>query len=98
MAEFNKYATGAAIKKLRCEKKISQEVLSGLAGIARSHLAMIESGKKQTDLVREIESRYNEKMSSTELSAIMSGAQQGAKAERVRIEVEQIINYWKGDL
>ena len=31
MAEFNKYATGAAIKKLRCEKKISQEVLSGLA-------------------------------------------------------------------
>ncbi len=49
MAEFNKYATGAAIKKLRCEKKISQEVLSGLAGIARSHLAMIESGKKQAN-------------------------------------------------
>ena len=49
MAEFNKYATGAAIKKLRCEKKISQEVLSGLAGIVRSHLAMIESGKKQAN-------------------------------------------------
>lgn len=49
MAQFNKYATGAAVKKLRCEKKISQEVLSGLAGIARSHLAMIESGKKQAN-------------------------------------------------
>lgn len=57
---------------------------------------LIEIGKKQTDLVREIESRYKEKMSSTELSAIMSGTQQGAKAERVKIEVEQIINDWKG--
>ena len=57
---------------------------------------LIEIGKKQTDLVREIESRYKEKMSSTELGAIMSGAQQGAKAERVKIEVEQIINDWKG--
>ena len=61
MAEFNKYATGAAIKKLRCEKKISQEVLSGLAGIARSHLAMIESGKKQANFetIWKISSAFN---------------------------------------
>lgn len=61
MAEFNKYATGAAIKKLRCEKKISQEVLSGLAGIARSHLAMIESGKKQANFetIWKIASAFN---------------------------------------
>ena len=49
MADFNRYATGAVIKRLRSERHISQEVLSGLAGIARSHLAMIESGKKQAN-------------------------------------------------
>ena len=32
------------IRKLRVKKGMSQEVLSGLAGISRSHLAMIEAG------------------------------------------------------
>ncbi len=57
--------------------------------------ALVDVGKKQTDLVREIESRYGEKMSSSELNLIMSGTQQGAKADRVRIEVEEIIKEWK---
>lgn len=56
---------------------------------------LTDIGKKQTDLVREIESRYGEKMSSSELNLIMTGSQQGAKAERVRIEVEEIIKKWK---
>lgn len=47
--EFNKYAVGSVIKNTRKEKGLSQEVLSGLAGLARSHLAMIESGKKQAN-------------------------------------------------
>ena len=47
MTEFDPYAAGRAIRRLRKEKKISQEVFSGLAGIARSHLAMIETGTKQ---------------------------------------------------
>ena len=47
MTEFDPYAAGRAIRRLRKEKKISQEVFSGLAGIARSHLAMIEIGTKQ---------------------------------------------------
>ena len=38
---------GKAIRRLRKEKELSQDVLSGLAGIARSHLAMIENGSKQ---------------------------------------------------
>ena len=29
------------------EKNMSQELLSGLAGIARTHLSMIETGRKQ---------------------------------------------------
>ena len=47
--EFDKYSVGRTIKKLRNEKGISQEVLSGLAGLARSHIAMIESGAKQAN-------------------------------------------------
>jgi len=47
--EFDKYAVGAAIRRLRKQKKLSQEVLSGLAGVARSHLVMIENGSKQAN-------------------------------------------------
>ena len=45
--QFDKTAAGRAIRALRTEKGLSQEVLSGLAGIARSHLSMIETGEKQ---------------------------------------------------
>ena len=37
---------GKLIRKLRKERGLSQDVLSGLAGIGRSHLAMIENGSK----------------------------------------------------
>jgi len=47
MIEFSKSAAGRVIRKLRKERRLSQEVFSGLAGIARSHLAMIERGTKQ---------------------------------------------------
>ncbi|MCL2020300.1 MAG: helix-turn-helix transcriptional regulator [Oscillospiraceae bacterium] len=47
MIEFDKAAVRKVIRRLRKERKLSQEVFSGLAGIARSHLAMIESGAKQ---------------------------------------------------
>ncbi len=45
--QFNNTAVARVIFRLREEKSLSQEVLSGLAGIARSHLSMIESGAKQ---------------------------------------------------
>ena len=35
---------GQTIRSLRKKKNISQDVLSGLAGIARTHLTMIENG------------------------------------------------------
>ena len=38
-----------AIRDLRKEKGISQDVLSGFAGIARTHLTMIENGTKQAN-------------------------------------------------
>lgn len=37
---------GKVIRRIRKERGVSQEVLSGLAGIARTHLTMIESGSK----------------------------------------------------
>lgn len=47
--QFDKTAIGQAIRNLRKEKELSQDVLSGLAGIARTHLSMIENGSKQAN-------------------------------------------------
>ena len=41
--EFDYAVMGEAIRSLRKERGLSQEVLSGLAGIARTHLTMIEN-------------------------------------------------------
>ena len=38
---------GQTIRSVRKAKGMSQEVLSGFAGIARTHLTMIECGTKQ---------------------------------------------------
>ena len=43
-------AMGRVIGYLRVQRGLSQEVLSGLAGIARSHLAMIENGVKKPNV------------------------------------------------
>ena len=47
--EFDPRAVGVVIRRIRKERKLSQEVVSGLAGLARSHIAMIESGAKQAN-------------------------------------------------
>lgn len=49
MIEFNKFAVGHVVRRLRKDRGLSQEVFSGLVGIARSHLAMVESGSKQAN-------------------------------------------------
>jgi len=41
---------GKVISDFRKEKNISQEVLSGLAGIGRSHLSAIERGDRKPTL------------------------------------------------
>lgn len=38
---------GKTIRENRIQKGMTQELLSGLAGIARTHLTMIENGTKQ---------------------------------------------------
>lgn len=49
MIEFSKFAVGHVVRQLRKDRGLSQEVFSGLVGIARSHLAMVESGSKQAN-------------------------------------------------
>ncbi len=43
---YNSKITGMVISRLRLQRGLSQEVLSGLACMSRSHLAMIETGAK----------------------------------------------------
>lgn len=48
--EYTPARIGASIRRLRRSRKQSQEVLSGLAGIDRSHLAKIERGEKAANI------------------------------------------------
>ncbi len=45
--QYQQNAVGETIRRLRMEKNMPQELLSGLAGIARTYLSMIETGRKQ---------------------------------------------------
>lgn len=47
---YDHTVTGRIIRQLRQKRGMSQEVLSGLAVISRSHLAEIESGKDKANV------------------------------------------------
>ena len=47
---YNSKAFGTVIGRLRTEKGLTQERMSGLSGIARSHLAELENGNKTVKL------------------------------------------------
>lgn len=47
---YNNKITGQLIRQLRIKHGISQEVLSGFASIARSHLSAIENGSKNPNV------------------------------------------------
>lgn len=48
--QFDNRAVGQVIRRIRRKRGLSQEIVSGLAGIARTHLTMIENGSKQPNL------------------------------------------------
>lgn len=48
--QYDNRIPGITIRKFRLQKNMSQELLSGLAGIARTHLSMIECGRKKPNL------------------------------------------------
>ena len=45
--QFDNKIVGSVIRRKRMQKGMTQEILSGFAGIARTHLTMIENGAKQ---------------------------------------------------
>lgn len=45
--QFDNRIVGEVIRRMRIQKGMTQELLSGFAGIARTHLSMIENGSKQ---------------------------------------------------
>ena len=47
---YNRKAFGLVISRLRVSRGLTQEKMSGLAGISRSHLAALESGEKTVRL------------------------------------------------
>ena len=47
---YNNKAMGMVIGRERVRQNMTQEQLSGLAGISRSHLAALESGEKSPKL------------------------------------------------
>ena len=78
--QFDNKAVGAAIRKARQEKNLSQDVLSSFAGIARTHLTMIENGDKQPNFETIWKIAVALDMKPSELVAI--------------IEQETIKSYW----
>ena len=48
--DYDRKALGEAISKKRTEAGFTQEILSGLAGITRSHLSLIETGSTSVTL------------------------------------------------
>ena len=48
--QYNHFITGRIIRELREQKGLTQEVLSGLAAVSRSHLAEIETGRTNANV------------------------------------------------
>lgn len=48
--QLNPLVVGRVVARFRMEKGMTQEVLSGLADLARGHLAMIERGERKPTL------------------------------------------------
>ena len=48
--QLNPYIVGKVIARLRSEKGITQDVLSGLSDIGRTHLSAIERGERKPTL------------------------------------------------
>ena len=68
---FDNRAVGRTVRRLRSKRGLSQDVLSGFAGIARTHLTMIENGDKQANFeaLWEIANRLD--MRPSELAALI---------------------------
>lgn len=74
--QFKPESVGIAIRKLRRKRGLSQETVSGLAGIARTHLTMIENGSKQPNLETVWKIAYALDISPSELTKLIEDEMQ----------------------
>lgn len=86
---FERNAIGHTIGCLRTKNHMTQEVLSGLAGISRSHLAMIENGHKtaRIDTLWSIAVALN-----TRLSDLIRVAEEEGCANPGKQEYHSVVN------
>lgn len=70
---LNAVVIGRVIQCLREEKKQSQELISGLAGIGRTHLSAIERGKRKPTLETFFRIAYALDMKPSELMQALEG-------------------------
>ena len=69
---------GHVIQRIREEKKMSQELVSGLAGIGRTHLSAIERGERKPTLETLFRIAY---ALNTKASTLMSAIEEEMKYE-----------------
>ena len=74
--QFDHLSVGKVIRRRRIEKGMTQELLSGLAGIARTHLTMIESGDKSPNFETICKIAVALEMRPSELVALIEVAQE----------------------
>ena len=75
---FDYAELGKVIRALRREKMLSQEVLSGLAGIARTHLSMIENGTMKASIETVCKIAQALELRPSELFALVEERQENA--------------------
>lgn len=83
--------TGQVIGRLRTERGMSQELLSGLAGIERSHLGKIENGYKNASIdtlwkiAEALDLKLSEVIALVERAISTELLQNGAHNNKIRI-------------
>ena len=75
---YNRKAFGVVISRLRVQKGLTQERLSGLAGIARSHLVALENGEKTVKLSTLWNIAYALDLSPSELIRLVEKESEGS--------------------
>ncbi len=70
---------GAVIQQIREQKQMSQELLSGLAGIGRTHLSAIERGQRKPTMDTFFKIAYALRMKPSELLARVEAALEAQK-------------------
>ena len=79
---YNSKAFGIVISRLRTSRGLTQESMSGLAGIARSHLTALENGEKTVKLNTLWSIAYALELKPSELIRLVEEETEGVKNKK----------------